>query len=499
MIIGLDVGTSMTKADAYDDDGVKIASAERASRLDQYDDGRVEQDLEDVLASAADVTRRVVAEAGRPVRALAITGQGDGLWLRDGDGYATRPPISWLDDRAGDLVRRWQDDGTVQRVYGRTGSGLFPGCHGPLINHLAEHEPEALERATVAGYCVDAIVQRLTGEVTVDASDATLPFLDVTTRRYDDEAIAACGIADHRRLLAEPTPAGTVLELDRRGAELVGLPVGTPVTGGPFDLPGCAIGAGLSRPGDGLLILGTTLACEVFTDTVDLDPADEPAGMWICTPDPGSWLRAMPAMVGTAGLDWLLNLLGVGIDSLGDLLEGTAPGAGGVSALPFLSASGERAPFLDTRARGQLEGVTLSTTRGQVVRAVCEGIAYTARNCFERAASASRVPGRLVACGGGSRSGPWAQIFADVLDVPLVVPDDPGLGTRGAAVSAARALGDELDPADWAAPSRTVEPTAHAHEHYEPGYLRYRAHVDTARDFWARQAQGFARPGTTTR
>jgi sugar (pentulose or hexulose) kinase len=102
----------------------------------------------------------------------------------------------------------------------------------------------------------------------------------------------------------------------------------------------------------------------------------------------------------------------------------------------------------------------------------------------------------LVACGGGSRSGPWAQIFADILDRPLVVPDDPGLGTRGAAVTAARALGDDLDPADWAAPSRTVEPSAHAGECYAAGYLRYRAHVDTARDFWARQAQGFVRgPG----
>ncbi|MDL5158315.1 FGGY-family carbohydrate kinase [Actinomycetospora termitidis] len=498
MIIGVDVGTSMTKADAYDDDGSKLASAERASRLEQYDDGRVEQDLEDVLASAADVIRRVSDEVGdRPVRVLAITGQGDGLWLRDADGHATRPPISWLDDRAGDVVRRWQDDGTVHEVYRRTGSGLFPGCHAPLIHHLARHEPEALGGAAVAGYCVDALIQRLTGEITVDASDASLPFLDVATRRYDDAAIAACGIEEYRHLLADPAPAGTVLALDRRGAEITGLPVGTPVTGGPFDLPACAVGAGLSRPGDGLLIIGTTLACEVFTDTVDIGAASEPAGMWLCTPEPDRWLRAMPAMVGTAGLDWLLDFLGVGIDALSELLDGTMPGAGGVSALPFLSASGERAPFVDTRARGQVEGVTLSTTRGQVVRAVCEGIAYTARNCFERAAEASHVQGRLVACGGGSRSGPWAQIFADVLNVPLVVPDDPGLGTRGAAVTALRALGEDVDPADWAAPSRTVEPSAHADDCYEPGYRRYRAHVDTAREFWARQAQDFALSGTT--
>lgn len=492
MIIGVDVGTSMTKADAYDDAGAKLASAERASTLHQYDDGRVEQDLEDVLASAAEVIRRVTADAGRPVRALAITGQGDGLWLRDRDGYATRPPISWLDDRAADIVRAWQDDGTVGEVYRRTGTGLFPGCHAPLLRSLARDEPESLERAAVAGYCVDALVQRLTGEITVDASDASLPFLDVATRRYDEDAIAACGVSASRPLLADPAAAGAVFALDRRGAEITGLPVGTPVTGGPFDLPACAVGAGLSRPGDGLLIIGTTLACEVFTDRVDVAAdAAEPAGMWLCTPDPRTWLRAMPAMVGTAGLDWLLDFLGVGIDALGGLLEGTRPGAGGVSALPFLSASGERAPFVDTRARGQIEGITLSTRRGDVVRAVCEGIAYTARHCFERAAASSPMGGRLVACGGGSRSGPWAQIFADVLDSPLVVPDDPGLGTRGAAITALQALGDDVDPAAWAAPSRVVEPTSGSGQCYADGYRRYRAHVDTAREFWARQACGF--------
>jgi len=209
MIIGVDVGTSMTKADAYDDHGGKLASAERASRLEQFADGRVEQDLEDVLGSVADVIRRVAAHRGEPVRALALTGQGDGLWLRDADGHATRPPISWLDDRAADVVRGWQDDGTVAEVYRRTGSGLFPGCHAPLLVALGRDEPESLDRAAVAGYCVDALVQRLTGGITVDASDASLPVLDVVSRTYDDAALAACGLSGRRGLLATPASART--------------------------------------------------------------------------------------------------------------------------------------------------------------------------------------------------------------------------------------------------------------------------------------------------
>ena len=101
MIIGVDVGTSMTKADGYDDAGRKLASAERASRLEQFPDGRVEQDLEDVLASVGrGHAGGWPTTAGEPVRALALTGQGDGLWLRDADG-ARGAPADLLAGRPG--------------------------------------------------------------------------------------------------------------------------------------------------------------------------------------------------------------------------------------------------------------------------------------------------------------------------------------------------------------------------------------------------------------
>ncbi|SCF92186.1 xylulokinase/erythritol kinase, partial [Streptomyces sp. Ncost-T6T-2b] len=100
------------------------------------------------------------------------------MWLRDSGGRPVRPAISWMDARASDLVTRWLTDGTIGTAYAHTGSGMFPGCHGPLLNWLQEHEPDSLDRAAVAGYCVDAVAQRLTGQVCLDASDATLPFLD---------------------------------------------------------------------------------------------------------------------------------------------------------------------------------------------------------------------------------------------------------------------------------------------------------------------------------
>lgn len=480
MIIGVDVGTSVTKAVAFDNRGRAAISAQRPSRVSALPGGRFEQDLEDVLITVATVVRQVAGALPDPPRALAITGQGDGLWLRDSEGRAPRSPISWLDGRAAGLVARWREQGVIREVYRRTGSGLFPGCHAPLLAWLGEHERAALARAAVAGYCVDAVAQRLTGEVFVDASDASLPFLNVVTRDYDAPAMAACGIADLVRLFPKPAAPGTVLALDRDGAALLDLPEGLPVTAGPYDLPASAIGSGVGELGDGLLILGTTLACQVLTADTTIDPDAEPAGMWLCTPQPERWLRAMPAMVGTAALKWLLTLVGAGTSDLEGILAQSPPGAGGATALPFLAEAGERAPFVDPLARGRLDGLTLAHTRADAVRAVCEAVAFAARHCLETAG----LSGDLAMCGGGVRSAGWTQIFADVLGLPIRIPDQPEVGAFGAYAVARESLGDPLPAPLLRAGARTVSPRPENRQVYEESYAAYLDRVARARADW---------------
>ncbi|KFU80885.1 erythritol kinase [Amycolatopsis lurida] len=480
MIIGVDIGTSLTKAVVFDKAGMSVASACTTSEVHHLPGGLVEQDLDQVLGTVATVVRKVAAGLDGRVTALALTGQGDGLWLRDESGEAVRPAISWLDGRANSLLAQWQADGVTREVFRRTASGMFPGCAAAIMSFLDIHEPESLDRAAVAGYCVDAVLQRLTGEITVDASDASLPFLDPATRRYDEDAIAAVGLSHRRSLFAEPAAPKTVFRLDERGAALLGLPVGLPVSAGPFDLPASAIGAGVRRPGDGILTAGTTLACQVLTDSAEFDPEGEPAGMFLCTPEEGEFLRAMPAMVGTAGIDWVCRLFGIAVEEIGPLLDASRPGAGGVRALPFLSASGERAPFVDASARAQFSGLSLESERGDIVRALCESIAYAARHCFD----AAGLTGTLYACGGGVRSLEWTRIFADVLGRPIVIPGDPGVGARGAVIVAADALGEPVDRELWADSARVVEVRPGNVEFYEQGYADYQASLAAARGLW---------------
>ena len=486
MIIGVDVGTSVTKASLLGRDGSALLTRGVRSTLHRPAPGLVEQDLDEVVDSVVQVVRQVAAAATEPVQALAITGQGDGLWLRDEHGRSVGRAISWLDARAAGVLRDWETSGVQRKVHALTGSGMFPGSAGPLLAHLAEHEPERLERAAVAGYCVDAIVQRFTGEITVDASDASMPFLDVPEREYSTEALEACGIAEHRRLLADTTPVGKLFALSDKAAAELGLPSGLPVSAGPFDLPACAFGSGVSDVGDGSLVIGTTLGCQVLRDEVVIDARGEPAGMWLATPVPQRYLRVMPAMVGTANLDWVLATTGSSVEQLETLLAQSRPGAGGVSALSFLSSSGERAPFVDSRARGQFTGLSLETTPADMVRAMCEAVAYAARHNLESAG----LSGEVAACGGGARSQAWSQIFADVLGRPLNVPHEEGVGARGAAMTAWDALGEPVDREQWAADRHVVHPDPGAVEFYDRGYHDYLTAIERARPHWAPVEEG---------
>jgi sugar (pentulose or hexulose) kinase len=290
MYIGIDVGTSTVKAAAFDATGRQLAVAARPVGLSMHG-GFVEQDMDEVYGAVVAVLDELTAEVDGPFELAGLTGQGDGVWLVDSEGRPVRAAASWMDGRAHELLDQWLADGTFETVFRRTGSAMFPGCPGPLLAWLAAHEPKSLDAAATALYCKDMVFQRLTGaRATTDVSDASMPFLDPRTRSYDNGVVELLGLTRRRRLLAPVSdPVATA---ETRGE---GLPAGTRIANGPYDLPACALGAGVTEPGDGLLIVGTCLASLVATTELDL--SGEPAGLYISLDRPGHWLRAMPAMV----------------------------------------------------------------------------------------------------------------------------------------------------------------------------------------------------------
>jgi len=480
VLIGLDAGTSVVKAVAFGNEGEALRVASRPLRTEVPAPGRAEQDLEAVIAAVGEVVREVAA--GERAELLGITGQGDGLWLLDREGCQVRPPILWSDARAAAIITEWMASGVAERAFRRSGNMLFPGAAAPLLAYLQQEEPASLQATATAGYCKDAIVQRLTGARATDVSDASLPFFDPRTRTYDEELLALYGVAQWRGLLApvDPTP-GPLRELSETGAALTGLPVSTPVHAGPFDLCASMIGAGVQRPGDGLVILGTTLGCAVLVDRVETD--GPLAGMLLCMPERDRWARVMPAMVGTPSLEWVLTLTGSRREDLDALLDTSVPGSGGLVVVPLFAPAGERAPFVDPAARGQLAGVSLESKPADVVRAVCEGIAYAVRHCLE---SAGLTGGAQVSLsGGGVRSAEWRQILADVLQRPLALARQPEVGARGAAMAALTANGCQVDVDAWTRPDAIVEPRSDFVSLYDEGFAFYRDRLEAARGRWS--------------
>ena len=480
MILGIDLGTSMVKAAAFAPDGHCLATAGRRPTLNHLGGGRIEQDFEDMVRLVGEVVREVCAAAGPPA-AIGITGQSDGLWLLDAEGRPTRPAISWLDDRGNPVLQDWIDSGVYKAVFRRNANAIFPGSMAPLMAAVLRADPDALTGAATASYVKDGILQRLTGARVTDASDASLPFLDIIARDYDPEILRLLGLADHAHLLAPVMAApGQAFAMTAAGAALTGLPTGIPVHAGPFDLPACAMGAGVTEVGDGLIIIGTTLACQVMTDRID--PAADPVGMTLCMPRDGRWMRALPAMVGTATLDWVLSMIGATHDQVDTLLAQSVPGAHGATALPYFSATGERAPFVDVAARGQLAGLSTATTRADLVMAVCESVAYAARHCIE----AAGLTGRLTVCGGGANSATWRQMIADVLQIPLRIAPQGEVGARGAALAVMDVLGIAYDAAAWTRPQGLVTPRAELRAPYDAGFAHYLATMAAARGLWHR-------------
>ena len=486
--LGIDAGTSVVKAAIFDERGDALAVQGRPIPLMHERggvQGAVEQDFDVILATLGAVVTEAVRESGTMPGSVAVTAQGDGCWLTDEKFHPVRPALSWLDGRAGELVDEWSRSKVLEEVYRISGGAMFPGAPAACLKWLDLNEPAVLDRAATAGSCKDVIFGRLTGIRATDPSDASMPFGDGTGVGYSDRVLELTGLTSRRSLLPPIVAPVPIAELHDEGAALLGLPSGTPVTSGPFDFPACGFGAGMAQPGtegDALLIVGTTLGCLVHLD--ELVTSGEAAGFSVSTGKPGQWLRAMPAMVGTASLDWMLRVLGIELSAVEGLLGTSPPGANGLNVLPYLATSGERAPFVDPLAAGQISGLRLTTNRDDLVRAVCEGLAYTARHCFE---SAGRS-GRIRVAGGGSKSSNWMQMFADVLEVPLELARNPEVGARGAVLVGAAARGEELDAEAWTTPAGVVEPTDVNRALYDAGFAHQMELLEAARPHWHTRA-----------
>lgn len=471
VLLGIDIGTSSSKGVLVSAGGRILARASRPHPTSTPHPGWVEHDAETVWwQDFRGLVRELLPAAeGRALAGLGVSGIGPVLLPADHAGAPLRPAILYgVDTRATAEIAELDAELGAEEILRHGGSALSSQAVGPKIRWLAKHEPQVWRRTEMLLMCGSYLVHRLTGRYVLDHHSASQcdPLYDLNAMQWSREWARKITADVPLPELSWPTEVAGYVG-DRAAAE-TGLPVGLPVTAGTIDAWAEATSVGVRRPGDVMLMYGTTM----FFVEVVTDPRPHPALWATCGAYPGTYTLAAGMATSGAVTEWLRSLLK---GEFADLVEraSTVPaGSRGLLLLPYFA--GERTPILDPDARGLLAGLTTGHGDAELYRAALEGIAYGVRHNLEAMAGAGGEATRLVAVGGGTQGGLWTRIVSDVTGRDQEIPAETMGACLGDAMLAAVATGVTTDPDDWNPIIRTIRPEQANIERYDRYYQHYR-------------------------
>lgn len=453
LLLGLDVGTTATKAYVYDLEGrvVAAASASYGSGLSTPQEGWVEQDPEELWRAVVQATRAVAAASagqGRIV-ALALSAQGGTTIAANAKGRALRPAISWMDTRAAlaegpELGHQWGGE-FFYRTTGWWSEAALPLQH---ICWLRRHEPHVFAAAARFLFVNDYVLARMTGKHCMDPTDAAITMLyNLEQGDWDERLLDIAGIA--RSQLSPIRPSATpVGRLRPAVAAELGLSDDVIAVNGAHDQYCAALGAGVIAPGDALLSCGTAWVLLFCADRPIFDRRQvfHPAPHVV----PGRWgaLSSLPSA--GAAAEWYVQQVLPGPEAAGHphperyqwFNDGAARVPAGSNHLLFIPLLSGPYPAIEgAQARGAWLGLTLAHTKNEMSRSVMEGVAFEIRRLIELAESLGVRLSSLKMVGGAAASPIWPQVVADVLGLPVVLPGVKEAASRGAAILAGVGVG----------------------------------------------------------
>lgn len=445
--LGIDNGGTVTKAALYAMDGREAAVESRKTEVVSRAPGFAERDMEDMRETNFEVIRSLLERSGIPgrdVAGIACCGHGKGLYLWGRDGRPVRPGILSSDNRAWEYPERWKRDGTAGKVFTKTFQRVLACQPVSLLAWMRDHEPDKLEGIRWIFECKDYVRFCLTGEAYAELTDYSgANLVNLETRDYDPELLALFGLSDLRDRLP-PLRSSTDLcgRITPEAARRTGLPDGTPVFGGMFDIDACAVAVDAADEDTLCMIAGTWS----INEYVRAEPVRDGSVMMnsiFCVPD--RYLIEESSPTSAVNLEWFLATLTPDAAREPDAyaaaqawVESVPPSDAYPIFLPFLMA-GNAHP----NAKACFLGMTYYHTRAHLAKAVYEGIAFSHRYHVDRLrASRDRPFERVRLAGGVAKSAAWVRMFADVLGSPIEIVDIRETGTLGCAMNVAVALGD---------------------------------------------------------
>lgn len=449
-LLGIDIGTSACKVAVFGREGQVIASQSGDYPVYYPQEGWAEQNPEEWWEAVCGAIRRALEKGGiqpEEIAGVGIDGQSWSAIALDKEGNVlTNTPI-WMDTRAQSICDRLNEEIGADAIFEVAGNSLQPSYTTAKILWYQENLPEIYEKIDKILQSNSYIAYRLTGAVTQDVSQGYgLHCFDMKRGVWDEDMCRKLGIPMEflPDIVSCDTVVGTVTE---QAARESGLAVGTPVVAGGLDAACGTLGAGVIHPGETQEQGGQAGGMSICMDTYKADPRLI-LGYHVV---PGQWLLQGGTTGGGGVMRWFEREFAdyermmekeTGESSLvqfNHLAEQVAPGSDGLVFLPYMA--GERSPIWNPDAKGVFYGLDFSKTKGHMVRACMEGVAFSLRHNLDVAEEAGAKVEVLRAMGGSANSLLWTQIKADVTGKEIVVPSSDTATTLGAAILAGVGVG----------------------------------------------------------
>ena len=481
IFIGLDIGTTSTKAIAFTPTGEIKAIAKQEYPLSSPQPGYSEQDPQAILTAVVTGLQEVVKQANLApdqVGAIGFSAAMHSLIAVDAQNNLLTNSITWADSRSVEQASRLKNSDRGFAVYQRTGTPIHPMSPLSKLIWMQEKDPDKFHQAAKFISIKEYVLFQLFGSYVVDYSIASATGLfNLRSLSWDEEALAIAGIRAEQ--LSELVPTTHILRgMKSEHAEAIGLHAETPVVVGASDGVLANLGVGAIAPDQIAVTIGTSGAVR---QVVSQPLTDQQQRTFCYALTDQHWVVGGASNSGGVVLRWWRDRFGQAeveqakadqskgdpYDLLIQLAENVPVGAAGLLFLPFLT--GERAPSWNSDARGVFFGVALHHDRTHFTRAVLEGILYSIYSivvALHELTEADPTQNKVVrASGGFARSPIWLQLMADLFGCEVLAPEVYEASGFGAAVLAMVAVGALKDIAE-------VQPLIQIKTRYQPNLDR---------------------------
>ena len=475
LYIGIDLGTSAVKLLLMEENGSIRNIVSKEYPLEFPQPGWSQQNPEDWRRAIEEgIPELLQGQDASEVAGIGCGGQMHGLVVLDENDNVIRPAILWNDGRTAKQVDYLNGVIGKEKLSDLTANIAFAGFTAPKLLWMRQNEPDNFAKIAKIMLPKDYVNYILTGVHACDYSDASgMLLLDVQHKCWSEEMLAICGVKESQmpKLFESYDCIGTVMP---EIAEKLGIPASVKVAAGAGDNAAAAIGTGIVGEGGCNISLGTSGTVFISSRKFGVDPNN---ALHAFAHADGGW-HLMGCMLSAASCNkWLMDEIFKTSDYAAEQVPITEDklGENHVYFLPYLM--GERSPINDTNARATFIGMTMDTTRADLVQAVLEGVAFAIRDSVEVARSLGITIDSSRICGGGAKSPLWKVICANVLGIKLECPvseQGPGMGGAMLAMVACGAYATVADAVDaLVSVAETVEPEAELTAKYENRYQQF--------------------------